>query len=84
MRCINSIDKIANRVGLGSISLSVGTTTAQASDMIPKAAAETGLLWGFSGADIALFISAVGGVLFCIEKIFVIYMRYKSIKHDDD
>jgi hypothetical protein len=87
MSCINTIDKIANRIGLGSITLTVGTTTAQASEKMPEAIAEVGLSFsvlGYSGADIALFISAVGGVLFCIEKVFVIYLRYKSLKHPDE
>jgi len=72
---LDSIDQIADRIGLSSIAASLGITANEA----------LGSTWHL--ADYALFISAIGGILFIIEKIFVIYLRYKEskkISHEDD
>jgi len=72
---LESIDQIADRIGLSSIAASLGITANEA----------LGSTWHL--ADYALLISALGGILFIIEKIFVIYLRYKESKkvsHEDD
>lgn len=72
---LDSIDQIADRIGLSSIAASVGVTATEA----------LGATWHL--ADYALLISAIGGILFIIEKIFMIYLRYKESKkvsHEDD
>lgn len=70
---------ISNRLGLSSIVVTVGTTKAQAAD-IANGLINTPLIWDITGADIALLISSIGGILFSIEKVFVIYLRYKESK----
>lgn len=73
---LDSIDQIADRIGLSSIATSVGVTATEAL---------TGSTWHLT--DYALLISAIGGILFIVEKILVIYLRYKESKkvsHEDE
>jgi hypothetical protein len=71
------IDRVFNKLGLSSIALTVTTTTAQASQVpiINEA-----VFMSFTSADIALTVSSLGGVLFCIEKVIMIYIRYKEAR----
>ena len=64
---IDFIDSIANKLGLSSILTSVGVTIAQDG---------TSTVWVFT--DYVLLISAIGGILFIIEKIIVIYIRIRQ------
>tara|TARA_R110002096_G_C14661910_1_gene728342 strand:- start:27518 stop:27805 length:288 start_codon:yes stop_codon:yes gene_type:complete len=66
---LETLDQIADRLGLSSIISTVGIT-------VVKEVTETS--WVL--ADYALLISAIGGVLFCIEKLFVIYHRCREAK----
>lgn len=66
---IDAIDQFADRLGLTSILTSVGLT-------VQKGVVEQP--WALT--DYALAISCIGGVLFIIEKLFVIYIRYKESK----
>ena len=66
---VDALDQFADKLGLSSIFASVGLSVAQ--DVVDKP-------WVLT--DYALLISAVGGVLFIIEKVFVIYLRYKESK----
>jgi len=68
---IDAIDQFADRVGLSSIFASVGLTMTKGEILVVQP-------WGLT--DYALAISCVGGVLFIIEKILVIYIRYKESK----
>jgi hypothetical protein len=71
------IDRIANRIGLGSITTAVGASAVQAQEQTQQVVeiANSGLV------TYALVISAIGGILFIIEKAIVIYLR---IKHRND
>lgn len=64
-----TLDQIADKLGLTSIASTVGLTVA-------TEVAETS--WVLT--DYALLISAIGGVLFCIEKLFTIYLRCKEAR----
>ncbi len=64
---IDAIDQFANRLGLSSIAASLGLTISKGMVAQP---------WVLT--DYALLISCVGGVLFIIEKLFVIYIRYRE------
>lgn len=66
---LETLDQFSNRMGLTSIFTSVGLTAAEGLVYQP---------WALT--DYALMISCVGGVLFIIEKLFVIYLRYKESK----
>lgn len=66
------IDKLFNRIGLGSIGTTAGVTYVQAAQEVQEIAT----IWGLP--QYALLISAIGGVLFCIEKAIVIYFRLKN------
>ena len=66
---IDTIDQFADRVGLTSIAASIGLT-------ITKGVVDQP--WELT--DYALLISCVGGLLFIVEKLFVIYLRYKESK----
>ena len=70
---LDVIDRIFNRVGLGSIGTTAGITYAQAAQI-----QEVATIWGLP--QYALLISAIGGVLFCIEKIIVIRIRLRNLK----
>jgi hypothetical protein len=75
------IDPVFNKLGLSAVALSVTTTTAQAAE-VPII--NDAVLWSLTSADIALLVSSVGGVLFCIEKCLMIYIRYQEAKHPTD
>lgn len=75
---IDIVDKVFNRIGLSSAALTVGTTTAQATEVVK--AIDTSVLYGLSYGDLALVISSIGGVLFIIEKLIMIYIRYNEAK----
>jgi len=81
---VEIIDKVANKVGLGSIVTTVGVTQTQ--DLHAGEALVSELMtspaWGL--ADYALCVSLIGGVLFAIEKAVMIYIRYKQVKKDED
>ena len=64
---IDAIDQFADKVGLTTIFTSLGLTATQEVVSQP---------WVLT--DYALLISAIGGILFIIEKVFVIYLRYKE------
>ena len=64
---LDLIDSLANKLGLSSILTSIGLTVSQDGSSIP---------WVFT--DYALLISAIGGILFIIEKIIVIYIRIRQ------
>lgn len=66
---IDAMNQFADRLGFASITSSLGLTMAKGSIPVP---------WGLT--DYALLISCVGGILFIIEKILVIYLRYKESK----
>ena len=66
---LDLIDQMADKLGLSSIAASLGITITQ--DL-----AQVAQPWTMT--DYALLISAIGGILFIIEKIFVIYLRYKE------
>lgn len=66
---LDTLDQIADKLGLTSIGSTVGITVAQ------EVAERSWVM-----ADYALLISAIGGVLFCIEKLFVIYHRCREAK----
>jgi len=68
---IDAIDQFADRLGLSSIAASLGLTMAKGTELAMQP-------WGLT--DYALAISCVGGVLFIIEKILVIFIRYKESK----
>ena len=67
------VDTIANRVGLPSIGASALIVSAEE-------AVETAM--PFINTEYALAISMVGGVLFSIEKLVVIYLRFQANKRD--
>lgn len=76
---LEAVDKISNRIGLGAALAPVATKVAEEVEVIEET-------FGFALNDwssVALFISACGGVLFIIEKIFVIYLRWKESKRDE-
>ncbi len=66
---LETVDQFANKLGVTSVGTSVGLTSAEV-------IADTS--WALT--DYALLISAIGGIFFIIEKIFVIYLRYKESK----
>ena len=66
---LETVDQFADRLGLTSIFTSVGLTAAEGLIYQP---------WALT--DYALIISCIGGVLFIIEKSFVIFLRYKESK----
>ncbi len=66
---LETFDQFADRLGLTSIFTTVGLTATEGLIYQP---------WELT--DYALIISCVGGVLFIIEKIIVIYLRYKESK----
>lgn len=66
---IDALDVFADRVGLTSIFTTVGITVAQ--DMIVTP-------WGLT--DYALVISCIGGSLFIIEKMILIYIRIREAR----
>ena len=68
---IDAIDQFADRVGLSSIAASLGLTVTKGVEVSLSP-------WGLT--DYALAISCIGGVLFIIEKLLVIYLRYKESK----
>ena len=74
------IDRIANRIGLGSISTALGASAVQAQQQTQEVveATTSGL------AHYALVISAIGGILFIIEKLLIIYLRWKHRKDKVD
>ena len=61
------IDSMADKIGLSSIATSVGVVASQEMSH-PN--------WVF--ADYALLISLIGGSLFIIEKLIVIYLRLRE------
>jgi len=63
---IDALDQIADRIGLTTIASSLGITMAQES------------IASWTLTEYALIISAVGGVLFIIEKLLVIYLRFQE------
>ena len=67
------IDPIVNRIGLGSITTTFGIQAAKAQEILPP---EIATVWGLS--EYALAVSIIGGILFVIEKIIVIYHRLKK------
>ena len=68
---IDAIDQFADRLGLSSIAASIGLTISKGAEVVAQP-------WVLT--DYALAISCVGGVLFIIEKVLVIYIRYKEGK----
>lgn len=66
---LETIDQFADKLGLTSIFTTIGLTATEGLIYQP---------WALT--DYALIISCVGGVLFIIEKIIVIYLRYKESK----
>ncbi len=82
---IDTIDRLFNKLGLSAAALTVTTTTVRASEV---AVVNDALVYSLSSTDIALVISSIGGVLFCVEKILMIYIRYKEAARthaeDDD
>ena len=66
---IETIDQFADKFGLTSIFASLGIIAGEGVIYQP---------WALT--DYALIISCVGGILFIIEKVFVIYLRYKENK----
>lgn len=66
---IDTIDQFADRLGLTSIFTTLGLTAAEGVIYQP---------WVLT--DYALLISCAGGILFIIEKLIVIYIRYKESK----
>ena len=63
---LSAVDTVANRIGLPSIATSVAITSAE------EAVVTT---LPFINTDYALVISMIGGGLFIIEKLIVIYLR---------
>jgi hypothetical protein len=74
------IDRIANRIGLGSIGTAVTASAVQAQEQ----AQEVVEIAAYGLVEYALIISAIGGILFIIEKILVIYLRWKHRKDKMD
>ena len=72
------VDKMFNRIGLSSAAVTVTTATAQASEAAPLI--DSAVLYSLSYADLALVVSSIGGVLFIVEKVIVIYIRYRELK----
>jgi len=66
---------IADKLGMTSIATTVGITTAKQAEVI-----EQSLSWGMT--DYALAVSMIGGTLFAIEKILIIYEKIKQRKED--
>lgn len=64
---VEALDVFADRIGLTSIFASLGLTVAQDIAVQP---------WAMT--DYALMISCIGGVLFIIEKLILIYIRYRQ------
>lgn len=71
---------ISNKVGLTSIVVTYTTTGAQAADIVPQFL-DVAIVSSITGADVALVVSSIGGVLFIIEKLFSIAlaMRRRNI-----
>jgi hypothetical protein len=80
---MEAVDRVSNRVGLSSIALSVTATGAEAVEKAAPVVADE-VLFSLSASDIALLVSTVGGVLFIIEKVIVIYLRVKRARLLDD
>lgn len=70
---IETFDQFADRLGLTSIATTLGLTATEGVVYQP---------WALT--DYALLISCAGGLLFIIEKLIVIYIRYKESKRIDD
>ena len=66
---VETIDQFADKLGLTSIFASLGIIATEGVVYQP---------WVLT--DYALIISCVGGILFIIEKLFVLYLRYKENK----
>lgn len=78
---LEMIDSLFNRIGLGSITLTGIATVAPEVEVIAEVVAEATIQnWTLA----ALVISAIGGCLFIIEKVFMIYIRYKQSKKIHD
>jgi len=73
---IEIIDRIANRIGFASMTTAVGINAAEAQEMVDIASSGT--------AQTAIIVSIVGGVLFIIEKLLVIYLRWVNRKDKID
>lgn len=77
----DGVNRLFNRLGLSSGVLGVSTATAQTVDV----QAVTDVVYqSFTLADVALTISATGGLLFCVEKVLVIYLKLRDDKHRND
>ena len=68
-----ALDELSNRVGAGSISTMVLLSST-------KDAVELATPWAMT--DWALLISMIGGGLFIVEKLFMIYTRYAREKRE--
>ncbi len=73
VEALEIIDNIANKLGLASIVTTVGLTTTQEMTEVAE-----NIPW--DRVDYALMISMIGGVLYIIEKLIVIYIRYRQKK----
>lgn len=72
---LDIVDSIANKIGLLSIGTSAGVVASQeVSPTIQQVILQSN--WLFS--DYALLISLIGGSLFIVEKLIVIYLRIRE------
>ena len=73
---LDLVDNVANKLGFGSIITSVGLTVSHKASATEVAQTIINAPWVFT--DYALLISVIGGVLFIIEKLIVIYIRVRE------
>ena len=75
---IDLVDNAANKLGFGTILTSIGLTVSQ--EVSAQTTIEQVLSAPWALTDYALMISGIGGVLFIIEKLIVIYIRIRQAK----
>ena len=72
---MDHLDPIMNKIGLGSITTTIGIKAAEAQEIIQVSTSSS---WGLT--EYALLLSIIGSILFCIDKALVIYIRVKNKK----
>ena len=75
---LDIVDSIADRLGLSSIAVSIGATISQGLEKVPEEITTAAVQVPWAATDYALLISGIGGVLFIIEKLIVIYIRIRE------
>lgn len=75
---IDLVDTAANKLGFGTILTSIGITVSQ--EVSAQNTLEQVLSSPWVLTDYALMISGIGGMLFIIEKLIVIYIRIRQAK----